>query len=520
MPSPFSVQPAPCARTFAVRRAPFVLAAAILLGAGAPGPAAHGAKLQPDALAADLATFWDGPTIATVRVARDADCNVTGPCPEYPLTLKTGGKRLRVAIDTPQRSDTFVVQILDSAGAVAASSTTSNRFNAEALVMNPAAGEWKVRVRPQDVTDASFRLRAKLETVMIPEERPMPATRTALLPNLRTVPPYEFTFIAPANPGNGLYPPDAANPPLEVAGVHPVSCTADEAAPVAAGGAGARKCLRFTSGPMNLGPGIYDMRFRMVEDFVAGTAEVNSSEPLSRIVVGPMEQVIYFSDGTTELRAAGTYSFHPVHGHFHDDYVLSFWLYKVLDAQTGRLERVGEGTKSGFCPADQLFADWWKFYQGGAQPGGDSAFGNCFSPTDGVLGLSLGWGDVYRWQRPGMYVEFDGQGGGRYVVNAIVDENNHVLEGSESDNVSYAYVQVDGDTVTLLERGWGASPWDPGKTVFSGPGPAQRDPDALDAAARRTAKAQGQGLLMGAFGEGALALLLLAALAWRARGRA
>jgi hypothetical protein len=216
---------------------------------------------------------------------------------------------------------------------------------------------------------------------------------------------------------------------------------------------------------------------------------------------------------------AGTYSFHPVHGHFHDDYVLSFELFKVTDAANGALDHVGTGTKSGFCPADQLFAEWWKFYQGGGQPGGDTVGGNCFSPTDGVIGLTLGWGDVYRWQRPGMYVEFDGQGSGRYVVQSIVDANQHVRESDETDNTSYAYVQIDGDSVQLLERGWGTSPWDPRKTVFAGAGPAQHDAGADAEVRKSSADAQpaGSGLLMG--GAMAPALLIAMALAVMMRRR-
>ena len=503
-----SAQGARIARTVIARLAPISF---LFIGAGA---IAHGARTAPDALVAGATTFWDGVTIATVKVPSDDHCGTLGPCPSWPLTVRPGGKRLRVAIDTPQRSDTFVIELIDPAGKLVDDDATSNRFNAEAMAMNPAAGTWTVRVRPEDVTDATFRLRAKLETTLMPEERPLPAARTALLPNLRTVPPLEFTFTAPANPANGLYPPDTANPPLDVAGIHPVSCTADEAAPVELGGAGAKKCLRFTSGPMNLGPGIYDMRFKMIDDFIAGTAVLNPGEALSRVVVGPMEQVIYYSDGSNEHVAAGTYSFHPVHGHFHDDYVLSFELFKVLDAASGELERVGSGTKSGFCPADQLFAQWWLFYQGGAQPGGDTAAGNCFSPTDGVIGLSLGWGDVYRWQRPGMYVEFDGQGSGRYVVQSIVDHNEHVIEADESDNTSYAYVQIDGDSIQLLERGWGVNPWDPRKTVFAGAGPAQHEPGPGESeeVAKTTGQApESQGLALGgALGSGLLLALGLA----------
>lgn len=423
-------------------------------------------------LSLDSSTYWDGGSIATTRVPSAAMCGRMGPCPSWPLDLVAGARRLRVGLDTPSRSDSFVIELLDPQGALIASAENANQFNTEAFVIDPAPGTWTVRVRPSNVSNASFRMRAKLES-SLPEDLPHDEARKPLLPNLRTVPPYEFGFIAPANPLNGVYPPDTINPPLTVLGISPLSCTADEMAPVILGGGAARHCLRFTSGPMNLGPGIYDMRFRMLEDLLAGTAHLQPTELLSRVVAGPMDQVIYYSDGSTETRQAGTYSFHPVHAHFHDDYVLSFQLYKVVDG-SGALERVGVGTKSGFCPADQLFADWSRFDQGYAKPGGDQPLGNCTSPIDGVLGLSVGWGDVYRWQRPGMYVEFDGQVNGRYVVRSLVDEFDHVIEANETDNVSYAYIEVEGDEIRILERGWGHDPWDDGKVLFSGPGPAQR----------------------------------------------
>ncbi|MDP3857611.1 MAG: lysyl oxidase family protein [Stagnimonas sp.] len=441
--------------------------------------AAAKAGLAGKPLGLDQAVFWDGGTLDG-NVQNAALCGTAGECPSYSLSIVHGGARLRVGIDSPVRSNTFAVEILDASGAVLASDENSNQFNSEAMLLHPDGGVYTVRVRPVSVQQGSYRMRAKLEA-MLPEDLPSSATAMPLLPNLKVVPPYEFGFIAPANPLNGVYPPDTVNPPLDVAGIHPISCSADEMAPVALGGGGASKCLRFTSGPINLGAGIYDMRFDLIGDFIAGAAQLAPQEALSRIVIGPMRQVIHYSDGSTQERDAGTYSFHPVHAHFHDDYVLSFRLYAVHDYASGALERVGEGSKSGFCPADQLWGDWYSFDQGYEVPGGDEPLGNCSSPANGVMGLSVGWGDVYRWQRPGMYVEFAGQPNGRYVVQSRVDEQDHILESSEADNAAYAYVQVENDVVLLLERGWGESPWDPGKTVFAGTGPAQRAPMKLDA---------------------------------------
>lgn len=423
-------------------------------------------------LALDEAVFWDGGTL-NGNVQNASMCGTLGECPSYALNIVHGGARLRVGIDSPLRTNTFAVEILDAAGTVLSSAENSNQFNSEAMLMAPAGGVYTVRVRPVSVKQGSYRMRAKLES-MLPEDLPKSPTAKPLLPNLKVVPPYEFGFIAPANPLNGVYPPDTINPPLDIAGIHPISCTADEMAPVVLGGGAAKKCLRFTSGPINLGEGIYDMRFDLLTDFIAGNAALAPQEALSRIVIGPMRQVIHYSDGSSQERSAGTYSFHPIHAHFHDDYVLSFRLYAVQDYSRGALERVGEGTKSGFCPADQLWGDWYSFDQGYEVPGGDTIGGSCSSPQNGVMGLSVGWGDVYRWQRPGMYVEFAGQPNGRYVVQSRVDEQDRILESNETDNVAYAYVQVENDAVQLLERGWGESPWDPGKTLFAGAGPAQR----------------------------------------------
>lgn len=483
----------------------------LVFGAAAQAHDTKAASIAPKSvLKLDESTFWDGGTAATARISNSSMCDER--CHEYLINLVPGGRRLRVGIDTPERSDTFAIELLDPAGTLVVTETNSNQFNSEALVLDPVAGQWIIRVRPENVTNASFRMRAKLEATL-PEDLPASAARKPLLPNLRTVPPFEFTFIAPANPLNGVYPPDTVNPPLAVGDIHPISCTVDESAPTYLGGGAAKRCLRFTSGPMNLGPGIYDMRFNLLDDLIAGTAQLNPQEALSRIVVGPMQQVIHYNDGSTETVQAGTYSFHPIHAHFHDDYVLSFELYSVIDAAKGTLVRSGEGTKSGFCPADQLFADWKQFNQGYEIPGGDTAFGSCFSPNEGVIGLSIGWGDVYRWQRPGMYVEFDGMPNGRYVVRSLVDANNHVLEAHDDDNVSYAYIEVQGDTIDLIERGWGESPWDQRKTVFDGAGPAQR---GIYAPVKETTLGDKSAAAGSAGFGGALPLSLLGLLMWGA----
>lgn len=412
-------------------------------------------------LAVGEARFWKG---GHVEDSATADPFI------WPMALTGGGYRLRVGIDTPSRQDSFILELLDPSGAVAATETNSNQFNTEAFVDKPVAGTWTVRVTPDRATDAPFRLRAKLEGAPAPK----PSGKIALLPNLKAVPPMEFGFIAPANPLNGLYPPDTVNPPLDVAGVHPISCAPDESAPVELGGAAAHKCLRLTSGPINVGSGAFDMRFDMSGDLVAGSGKPQPTN-MTNTVTGPMEQAVHYSDGTVQFRPAGMYSFHTTHGHFHTDQILTYELFRV--ASPGKLERLGGGTKSGFCPADQLFGEWRNFTQRAAGDfgEGDSPTGNCFSPSEGALGLTVGWGDVYRWQRPGQFVEFGDNGDGRYVVRSTVDKSNLILEENEADNTAYAYLDIRGETIELMERGQGLDPWDAGKVVFRGLGPASAD---------------------------------------------
>ncbi len=394
--------------------------------------------------------FWDGSYVEEANVADAGACDIGGPCFEYSLGVTKGGHGLRVAIDTPSREDTFTFTIHDPSGAEVGSASNSNQFNEEAFVDRPVAGTWTVKVVPTEVDKASFRMRAKLEG-----RSPTPSAKVVeMRPNLRSVPPYEFGFVAPANPFNGLYPPDTMNPPMDVLGTHPASCAFDEMAED-----GVRRCLRLTAGPMNAGAGPFEMRFRHIDDVAAGAPPT-------------IFQAVHLSNGKVKIREGGTYSYHKTHAHYHYDDILTYELFSV--GRGGGLARAGKGNKSGFCPADQLFADWRSFGQAesGSYGEGDSAGGNCFSSTNGLLGLSAGWGDIYRWQRPGQYVDFGANGDGRYVVRTWVDKLNHVLESDETDNSSYALIQVVGESVRILERGRGTGPRDPHKVVHTGAGPS------------------------------------------------
>lgn len=127
---------------------------------------------------------------------------------------------------------------------------------------------------------------------------------------------------------------------------------------------------------------------------------------------------------------------------------------------------MGVGRKSGFCPLDQGYAEWTSFAQSLQDAVIEHQDGDCLAATGiGAMGLSAGWGDFYRWQRPGQYVDFTGVGDGTYVVRTTVDIRDNVLESDETDNSSYALIEVTGDEVEVLERGYGDSPFDPDRRI-------------------------------------------------------
>ncbi|MCU1461811.1 MAG: hypothetical protein JWO37_1886 [Acidimicrobiales bacterium] len=422
------------------------LRAALLVGAILAGGTAVAARAasatKPVELAVDKPAFWAGSyvTDAHTHLTGAAACTVIH-CFDYPLDVAAGGWRIRVALDTPDRSTEFELDLIDPSGTVqaTASNPAQSEFDLEVLALHPVAGKWIARVIPQEAHDATFRMRAKLERGPV-----VYAHKTMLLPDLQVTPPYEFTFVAPANPLNA-FATDSINPPLQAGATAPLSCTPDEMVQDHV-----TRCLRFTTGPRDAGPGPLEIDYNPV----GGKLGVQTP--------GPAFQRIYYSDGTSFLRPAGQFQFHAVHGHYHYLDFLKFQLYKV--APDHALAPAGSGKKLGLCPANELFADWHTFNQ---QQGGAFTYNCGITTGEASLGLSVGWGDVYRWQRPGQYVDFSGDGDGYYLLQVTINPKHNALSVRYDDNVGYAYIHVVADHVTIIERGQGTSPWDPTKVVFT-----------------------------------------------------
>jgi len=181
----------------------------------------------------------------------------------------------------------------------------------------------------------------------------------------------------------------------------------------------------------------------------------------------PLTFVDNESGGRLTERPAGAGEWHEFHQHRHLAEFVLYELFRVTDA-SGGLAPVDTGHKHGYCTFSQQIADW-------ATTAQDPQYASYPTGTfcDDAMNLERGWGDIYRWQRPGQYVSYasvaeaDGSmRAGRYVLRFTVDPANHIAESDETNNVGYALIDVrDGgglghDTVVVCEQGVGADPWD------------------------------------------------------------
>jgi hypothetical protein len=380
-------------------------------------------------------------------------------CRRYTIRVARGGGVLRVALDSSRRGECFAIELRDPAGARAMSGFfpwfpyvcpeeigSPQIYTLELAVPDAARGTWEVRAIGADVGNWAYRLRALLER---PSRRPQ---RGLLRPNVVPWLPTEFGFVAPASdsPGTAI---DRHNPP----GPPGVSCHAEEAPDT--------RCLRFSSGISNTGDGPLFLAF----------ADDQAYQHVYRADDTPGFYGDNEQDGAYTERAAGPAEFHPAHEHRHFQAMV---LYELFAVDGRRVTALGAGRKHGWCAFSQRFERWFDGRQDdqfASFPGGEHDV-----YCDTAFTLERGWGDQYRWQRPGQYVPYDlaadpdgSMRAGSYVLRVTADPERRLEETREDDNVAYALIRVvdapSGDRVVVCETGLGGGPWDRRKTVVPDP---------------------------------------------------
>ena len=154
-------------------------------------------------------------------------------------------------------------------------------------------------------------------------------------------------------------------------------------------------------------------------------------------------QRIQQDDGNTYDRLAGTFVWHPEHSHFHMENYATYIL-QLADAP-GASSLIGN--KTTFCVMD---TDRINRKLPGAPK--KRVFINC---GDQLQGMSVGYGDTYRYYLAGQEIDVTGLPDGDYNLTQVVDPKNRLLETNEEDNTSNVVLRInltDG-TVEVLEDG-------------------------------------------------------------------
>jgi hypothetical protein len=197
-----------------------------------------------------------------------------------------------------------------------------------------------------------------------------------------------------------------------------------------------RRLLRFDAIIVNVGPGAFELR----GERDSAAAEMN------------VTQHIFDSAGGQRDRPTTATMFYAGDGHSHW-HVKDLAQYSLLKKQHKKHKRVRTDAKQGFCFFDNY---WFGSTQAAHYTGG------CANNQPGALevtmGLSRGWGDIYRASTVGQYVDITGLPDGRYRLKAKADSGSWFKEQKEKNNFTWVDIQISGTSVSVIRYGPAATP--------------------------------------------------------------
>lgn len=181
-------------------------------------------------------------------------------------------------------------------------------------------------------------------------------------------------------------------------------------------------------------------------------------------------QRVYYDNGSYSERLAGTFEYHPFHGHFHFE---NYALYTLqLAAAPGQSERIG--SKTTFCVIDTNRIDR-KLPGAPKRP----VYRWC---NDEVQGMSVGWGDEYGSHLAGQEIDVTGLAAGDYTLTIEVDPKGRLDETNEGDNTSCVLLRIDvaSQSVDILNDSGCSAPGG-GEVIVSSIEPAAVDRGSVTA---------------------------------------
>lgn len=194
-----------------------------------------------------------------------------------------------------------------------------------------------------------------------------------------------------------------------------------------------RKLLRFSSTMTNLGAGAFEIR----------------SDRASTVSPWNVDQVIYDDGGRRHrLDTLATMQYGgDGHGHWH--------VQGMVDVDLWSPSRHAKGEKIGYCFFDTTAVNL-SLPRAPLAPVYRETMCARETGLTSRVGISVGWGDKYRWSLPFQWVDVTGLPPAEYRIRAIVDPRNLFTESSNTNNCTYARLQMNAaaSTVTVLGSGW------------------------------------------------------------------
>jgi hypothetical protein len=181
-----------------------------------------------------------------------------------------------------------------------------------------------------------------------------------------------------------------------------------------------RRLLRFTTVIVNLGEGPF---------------ELHGSLPAGSQTMA-VDQRVYDADGggrDIDTTASMYYS-GDGHNHWH---VRDLESYELTRVDNGH--RVGTGAKHGFC-----FSDNTPFRLSQAFAPQSPVYRSCGVAADTMvlMGLSVGWGDMYGATLVDQYVDVTGLSPGHYRLTATADAAGWFAEADDGNNATWVDLQI------------------------------------------------------------------------------
>ena len=160
--------------------------------------------------------------------------------------------------------------------------------------------------------------------------------------------------------------------------------------------------------------------------------------------------------------------------HHHHWHTMGMESYQLLGLDAPIAGDTPVGHKYGFCFFDGIP---WKLGLRDARARPHFSYFGCGFPTSQttLVGLSVGWADIYPWDFAGQYIDITGVTDGEYLLCMTADPANDFVESSDTDNQSWAHVTLSGTATPTPTMIVGATGQQPCQSQLSYPLPAHVD---------------------------------------------